>query len=188
MASQLLDIEDAAQRLAAGAVLVYPTEAVFGLGCNPLDQAAVRRLLSIKSREAGKGLILIAASADQLAPWFVRNAVPDDAWQRVVRTWPGPHTWLLPASDTVPSWIRGDHPAVALRVSAHPVVAALCNAFGGALISTSANRSGQPAPREPLQLDPALLALCDGRVDGDCGGAVAPSSIRDALSGATLRA
>lgn len=187
MEHRTLGVEEAAQRLSAGAVLVYPTEAVFGLGCDPLNESAVRRLLSIKKREVGKGLILIAASLGQVAPWIRREALPEDARQRVLKSWPGPHTWLLPASDAVPNWIRGDHHSVALRVTAHPVAAALCRAFGGALVSTSANASGQPAPFHPDQLAPELIDRCDGRVAGACGGATAPSTIRDALSGETLR-
>lgn len=187
MDTELLDVDEAARRLKRGGVLVYPTEAVFGLGCDPTNESAVRRLLAIKQRDVGKGLILIAANLEQVARWIRRERVPQDVWLRVQESWPGPNTWLLPASAAVPAWVRGVHPAVALRVTAHPVAAALCSAFGGALVSTSANASGQPAPHCPDELDRSLLERCDGRVGGDCGGAAAPSSIRDALSGEVLR-
>jgi L-threonylcarbamoyladenylate synthase len=182
-----LSIEDAAVRLREGAVVAYPTEGVWGLGCDPANEAAVRRLLAIKQREVGKGLILIAASLAQLRPCLDLDALPADRLDEARASWPGPHTWILPASAAAPRWITGDHDGIAVRVSAHPPVAALCEAFGGALVSTSANLSGRPAPRHRGELDPALLRLLDGVTEGETGGLSRPTPIRDARSGAELR-
>lgn len=183
----LLSPRDAAQLLRAGGVVAYPTEGVWGLGCDPFDEAAVLRLLALKQRDVDKGLILVAADIaqfDGLADWA---ALPPARRDAVAATWPGPDTWIVPATDRVPRWITGTHAGAAMRASAHPVVAALCRAFGGPIVSTSANPAGAPAPRDRDALDPALLAGVDGIVEGETGGRDRPSDIRDARSGALLR-
>ena len=187
MTSRLLSIPDAVTALHSGGVVAYPTEAVWGLGCDPRNEQAVMRLLAIKQRGVEKGLILIASQLEQLRPYLDLAAVPADRLAQVLASWPGPHTWIMPASDDAPPWITGMHAGIAVRVTAHADVIALCNAQGGALVSTSANLSGQPAAHAREALDPALLSAIDGVVRGETGGAAAPSSIRDALSGATLR-
>ena len=182
-----LPVEAAATLLHRGGVVAYPTEGVWGLGCDPFDQRTVLRLLAIKQRDVAKGLILIAAEAaqlDGLADW---DALPAHRLDEVRASWPGPNTWVVPATARVPRWITGEHPAVAVRVSAHPVVAALCTAFGAPLVSTSANLAGMPAPATRDALDPALLDAIDGCVAGETGGRERPSDIRDACTGALLR-
>jgi L-threonylcarbamoyladenylate synthase len=177
----------AADALAHGGVIAYPTEAVWGLGCDPFDQAAVMRLLDIKQRAVDKGLILVADSPDALAPLLEWEALPAERRVAVLDTWPGPHTWLVPATTRVPRWITGQHATLAVRVSAHPVVRDLCRAFAGPIVSTSANPTGAPAPRSFAELDATLLARLDGYLHGDTGGLAAPTPIRDAHSGAVLR-
>ena len=183
-----LMIPQAVAALRGGGVIAYPTEAVWGLGCDPFDAAAVRRLLAIKQREESKGLILIAASVAQIAPLMDAATLPAARMQTVLASWPGPHTWLLPCTPATPAWIRGAHPTLALRVSAHATVIALCEAFGGPLVSTSANLAGEPPAHSVAGLDPALLALLDGVTEGETGDLAAPTPIRDAASGAVLRA
>ena len=187
MAGERLTIAAAAALLRAGGVVAYPTEGVWGLGCNPFDEAAVRRVLALKQREVDKGVILVAADAaqfDGLAEW---TALPAATTDEVLASWPGPHTWIVPASARVPSWITGAHRGVALRASAHPVVAALCVAYGGPIVSTSANTAGTPPPITLEALEPAIRDAVDGCVAGETGGRQAPSTIRDARSGAVLR-
>jgi L-threonylcarbamoyladenylate synthase len=169
-------------------VLAYPTEAVWGLGCDPFDPNAVRRLLRIKQREESKGLILVAADLAQIASFIDLDAVPSERLRFVRASWPGPHTWVLPCPPKVPGWLRGKHGTIALRISAHKRVVALCNGFGGPIVSTSANLQGRPAPRSIEDLDPALLEQIDGVLEGITGGLEAPTPIRDALSGTVLRA
>jgi L-threonylcarbamoyladenylate synthase len=182
-----LDAATAVPLLRRGGVLAYPTEAVWGLGCDPRDRGAVLRLLEIKQRPVDKGLILVAASLDQLKPWVDFSALAGARLAETLASWPGPHTWILPTDATVPAWVRGAHDGIAVRVSAHPVVVALCEGFGGALVSTSANLSGAPAPRTRDALDPALLAMIDGVLEGRTGGLENPTRIRDARSGDILR-
>lgn len=186
-AAPVLGIEAAAAALARGAVLAYPTEAVWGLGCDPRNEAAVLRLLAAKRRDPAQGLILVAATVAQLHGWIEWFALPPERSAAVRASWPGPHTWLMPCPPETPRWLRGVHDTLAVRVTAHPIAAALCDAFGGALVSTSANRSGAPAPHTRAALDPAVLDAIDGVVDGETGGAAQPSTIRDAASGDMLR-
>jgi L-threonylcarbamoyladenylate synthase len=170
--------------LDAGGVIAYPTEAVYGLGCDPLNRDAVGRLLTIKQRPVAKGLILIASHFDQLRA-FVQAPTPEIR-QRLDESWPGPVTWLLPADPSTPRWLRGDHPTIAVRVTAHPLAAALCEIFGGAIVSTSANPAGRPPARTALQ----ARIRCPGVdliVAGATGPLGRPTTIRDAVSGRVLR-
>lgn len=177
----------AARVLREGGVVAYPTEAVWGLGCDPLQEDAVQRLLAIKQRDVAKGLILIAAQRAQFDGLLDWDALPDERRAVVEASWPGPNTWIVPATSRVPPWITGAHAGVAVRVSAHPIVAALCDAFGGVLVSTSANRAGEPPAYDRGQLDPVLLAQLDAVCEGETGGLAAPTAIRDAATGAVLR-
>ncbi len=170
-----------------GGVIAYPTEGVWGLGCNPMDDAAVTRLLTIKQRDIAKGLILIAADEAQLAAYIDLRSLPPDRLAEMRASWPGPNTWIVPASASAPKWITGAHRGIAVRVSAHPDVIALCNAFEGAVVSTSANLAGQPSPTRRDYLDPALLSEIDGVCEGETGDRASPSVIRDSLSGDVLR-
>jgi len=179
-------LRHAARLLAGGAVVAYPTEAVFGLGCDPLSEQAVRRLLHLKRRDVRKGLILIAADRAQLEP-FVRLDDPL-LLDRLGATWPGPVTWLMPTRPGVPSWLTGSHDTLAVRVTAHPVAAALCRAYGGALVSTSANRSSHRPARTALGARLIFGRALDDVLPGTCGGRLRPTEIRDARSGAVLRA
>lgn len=182
-----LSPREAAGVVARGGVVAYPTEGVWGLGCDPFDEAAVMRLLALKRRPVDKGLILAAATPAQLDGLVDWPALAPARRDAVLATWPGPHTWIVPATSRVPRWITGGHDGVAVRVSAHPVVAALCAAFGGALVSTSANLAAEPAPRRRDELDAAISAGVDAIVAGETSGLARPTPIRDARDGRELR-
>ncbi|WP_363800015.1 Sua5/YciO/YrdC/YwlC family protein [Lysobacter firmicutimachus] len=183
-----LSVPAAADALRRGGVVIYPTEAVWGIGCDPHDEAAVRRLLAIKQRSADKGVILIAADLAQLAGWVDWDALPATRREAVLASWPGPNTWAVPATAAVPAWIRGAHASVAVRVTAHAQARALCEACAQPLVSTSANLSGRPPAFRRGELDPAVIALSDGVCAGETGGLAAPTPIRVALTGEVLRA
>lgn len=178
--------QEAARRaLADGGIVAYPTEGVFGLGCDPANEEALARLLTLKGRDAAKGLILIAHEQAALGPWLA--PLDDDMRARVDPTWPGPVTWLLPAAPGVPAALRGEHDTLAVRVTDHPIAAALCRAWGGPVVSTSANRAGG----DPARSADAVRALFDDDLDlvieGEVGGRDRPTMIRDGRTGQTLR-
>lgn len=170
----------------AGGVIAYPTEAVYGLGCDPLAATAVERILAMKSRDAGKGFILIASRIEQLLPFLA--PLGPAVRRKLEASWPGPVTWVVPAAPAVPPTLTGGRDTLAVRVTAHPGVRALCEATGLALVSTSANRSGHPPARSALQARTRLGADVDYVVPGRTGPQRKPTEIRDALTGKILRA
>ncbi|WEN15747.1 Sua5/YciO/YrdC/YwlC family protein [Rhodanobacter sp. AS-Z3] len=184
----LAELDAAALILQDGGVLAYPTEAVFGLGCNPHDRVAFERLFALKQRPATQGVLLIAADFGQVERYIDLAGVPDAVLQQVRASWPGPHTWIFPRSAVVPDWVAGLHAGIALRVTAHEPAAALCRAFGGALVSTSANPHGQPSARAAQVVEDYFGNALDGLLDAPLGGQLSPTVIRDALSGTIIRA
>ena len=183
-----LSLDDAAAVLHGGGVIAYPTEAVWGLGCDPFNANAVQRLLALKQRPATKGMIVIAATVEQVLPHLHWDALPAARREEVIASWPGPVTWLLPCRPDVPDWLRGEHDTLAVRITAHPVAAALCRVFDGAIVSTSANRAGEPPARRFGELSDPLLAGLAGHVAGETGDLAKPTVIRDARSGEIVRA
>jgi L-threonylcarbamoyladenylate synthase len=178
---------NAVAALRRGGVVAYPTESVFGLGCDPHDEAALRRLFALKRRPLQQGVLLIAADFAQIARYIALEQVPAEALARVRASWPGPHTWILPRSPHVPDWIAGSHAGIALRVTAHAPAAALCLGFGGALVSTSANRHGEPPARTAAEIRKVFGDELDAIVDAPVGGLERPTAIRDAISGELVR-
>jgi L-threonylcarbamoyladenylate synthase len=178
-------INEAVHVLQQGGVIAYPTEAVYGLGCDPANHQAVQKLLALKQRDPDKGLILIAADFDQLSPFLAE--IEDSLKEEIFATWPGPVTWVWPAKSGVSTWLRGEHTAIAIRVTGHPLAAELCRAFGGALVSTSANVSGNQPARNAEQVRAQFKDQLDYVLEGEVGGLAKPSQIRDALSGRVLR-
>jgi L-threonylcarbamoyladenylate synthase len=189
---QKLSINVAAQMMMHGSVIAYPTEAVWGLGCDPLNGQACLELLQIKQRPIQKGMILIAGNIEEFAG--ILSALPADqvreldaAWQNQGST--GAITFLVPdLLGQVPYWIKGSHHSVALRVSQHSLVKSLCRAFGGALVSTSANVSGKPPARSRVLVEKYFGAQLDFIVPGPLGGATHPSKIIDFTTRKTIRA
>lgn len=180
-----IHLHQAVRVLRQGGVIAYPTEAVFGIGCDARNEKAIKRILELKRRAVKKGLIVIAADVSQLhdlvAP--LSPSIRDE----VMSTWPGPVTWILPARDSVSPLLRGQHHGIAVRVTAHPLAASLCKRFGGAIVSTSANRSGKPSARTTEETRYRLGSDLDYILPGDVGGLAKPTQIRDALTGRILR-
>lgn len=174
----------AAHHINNGGVVAYPTEAVWGLGADPFDGDAVATILELKQRPVAKGLILVAASLAQFN--FLLQRLPDEQRQILAASWPGPRTWLVPHYGLVPSWICGSFDTVAVRVSAHPVVTALCHLVGGPIVSTSANPQGLAPARygyRARQYFAGQVEYAPGQVDLSAN----PSEIRDLASGRIVR-
>lgn len=134
-------LQRAVRALNAGGIVLHAAEGVWGLACDPFDEQAVARLLVLKVRRWQKGLIVIGEDPARFAPELDSLTTADRT--RVLASWPGAVTWILP-NRRFPDWITGGGAGVAVRVPGHPQARALCRAFDGALVSTSANRSGQP--------------------------------------------
>lgn len=180
-------LKEAVRCLNSGGVIAYPTEAVWGLGCDPYNQAAVQRLLALKRRPEHKGLILVAAEESQIEPLL--SPLSDEQRQCLRDTWPGPNTWLLPdPKQMIPSWVKGCHSPVAVRVSAHPLVQALCREYGGPIVSTSANRSAAEPARSKLKVSTYFGSSLDFILPGELGGLDRPTVIRNIQDMQTIRA
>lgn len=174
------------QDFVQGKVFAYPTEAVFGLGCDPLNESAVWEILRLKQRPVEKGMILIAQNVEQILP-YVDFAVLDESTQaKILETWPGPVTWLLPKSTLTPDFISGDSDMVAVRVTNHPLVQQMCWSVNAPLVSTSAN----PATEEPARSAEQVIRYFGDQViliDGALGEQKTPSKIIHSLTMETIR-
>ncbi|MEH6444639.1 MAG: L-threonylcarbamoyladenylate synthase [Oceanospirillaceae bacterium] len=170
------EIQQAVELLNNGEVIAYPTEAVWGLGCDPFSRAAVEHILTIKNREQDKGLILVASNIKQVEELLVN--ITSSQLLKLQQSWPGPTTWLIEdPNNFIPQWIKGAHSTVAVRVSAHPTVKALCEAFGGLLVSTSANPSSLLPAVSQHQAQAYFKASVALYVKGSLGSSKEPSKI-----------
>ncbi|PKG84828.1 tRNA threonylcarbamoyladenosine biosynthesis protein RimN [Psychrobacter sp. Sarcosine-02u-2] len=198
---------EAAHWLQQGQLLAYPTESVWGIGCDPFNQQAVEQLLAIKQRPLEKGMIVVTDSVSRLK--MLLNSLNEDQRQQVLVSWRNDtdsdvnskqaHTWLLPLSEnlpvSIPAWITGAHHSVAVRVIDHPLVQQLCrqvvsvhNPYGF-VVSTSCNPSGQP-PALTLSQAQAYFSNSDeqvGYLKGETLGYQLPSQISDARTGQVIR-
>ncbi|MCL5061413.1 MAG: Sua5/YciO/YrdC/YwlC family protein [Candidatus Thermoplasmatota archaeon] len=170
--------------LRRGDLIAYPTESCYGLGCDPRNVRALQRLIRLKGRSAAKGLLLIADRFKRLKP-FVRPLSAAERG-RMQRSWPGPVTWVVPASAACPALLTGGRPTIAVRVTAHPGAARLCRSLGMALVSTSANKSG----RKPAKTAAECRRIFGARVrviTGRIGTRKRPSTLIDLATGTLLR-
>lgn len=184
--SPLSDLASLVTALRQQKIIAYPTEAMFGLGCDPDSESAVQMLLALKQRPWQKGLILVAADYTQLTEYIDDSKLDDVARARVFARWPGPVTWVMPARPGTPRWLTGKFSSLAVRVSAFEPVRRPCLAFGKPLVSTSANLAGQPPARTAGEVREKLgeaFLVMDEAVEGRLN----PSEIRDARSGKVIR-
>ncbi|MBE0468941.1 MAG: threonylcarbamoyl-AMP synthase [Methyloprofundus sp.] len=177
-------IRMAVHALKQGQIIAYPTEAVYGLGCDPLNENAVINLLNLKQRPIHKGLILVASDFSQLQPFLKPTAT---MLAQIMPSWPGPVTWVIPAQAWVPNYLKGKHDSLAVRVSAHPLVQQLCAAYGGAIVSTSANISNQAPARSALAVRQNLNTQGLFIIPGTTPKQAQPTAIYNALDGSCLR-
>lgn len=180
------DLQKALLALQQGSIIAYPTEAVFGLGCDPLQPPALEALLSLKKRDPNKGLILIAHTFECLQSYIDISVVPPEHLKQILASWPGPYTWIFPAKSSVSRILTGRFNSLAVRVTAHPVARALCEGVGGPIVSTSANPEGLPPAKTVAEVEQYFGQQCE-IVDGQIGDLAQPTSIRDALTLAYVR-
>lgn len=184
-----LSLDQAVACLQQGRVLAYPTEAVWGLGCDPMQQQAFEKILALKQRPINKGVILLSDSIARVEPMLA--FVDASMRKQVLASWQNPTstracTWLLPIDASIPSWIYGEHDRVAVRVTQHPLCQQLCRAFDGLIVSTSANPANQAAASSAGE----VLDYFGTQVEilaGELGSNRQASQIIDAISGAIIR-
>ena len=177
-----------AKILHQGGVIAYPTEAVYGLGCDPKNLSAIKKILDLKQRKKEKGLILIASTFEQLAPYI--KPLEKNTEEKLLKSWKNKTeaiTWLVPASKNTSEYLKGEFDTLAVRVSSHPVVKKLCDAFSGAIISTSANIATQDAARTSEGVQHIFNDKIDFIVYGETDVNAQPSKIYDALTDKIIR-
>lgn len=177
----------ACEVVSGGGIIAYPTEAVFGLGCDPRNEEALKRLVTLKSRDPSKGLIIVASDESQLTPYLDLTRLSASAAARMRQSWPGPTTWIAPCDERTSPLLTGHRSTIAVRVSAHPIVQALCENLHHALVSTSANPSGAPPLRSASDVRKVFGGEIDYVLDGETGGDANPTSIFDAVTLEQLR-
>ena len=180
------DIATAREALLEG-VIAYPTEAVFGLGCDPTNEAAIQTILDLKNRPAEKGLILIAADYSQLLPYVDDQAIGQDKRFTVFSHWPGPVTLILPVRQSVSPLLTGGRDTIAVRVTAFEPARELCRKLGTPLVSTSANPAGDEPARTADEVRAYFGDALSWIMDASVGGAAAPSQIIDPLTKKVFR-
>ncbi len=163
-------------------VWAYPTEAVFGLGCNPDDEVAVKKLLKIKKRPINKGLILIAADFSQVAKYLKPLSKSQLSF-----TEPSDTTYIFPALDSAPKWLTGKFDSLAIRITQHPLAKEMCHVLDSAVVSTSANLSGQKPAKTTQEVLEQLDSRIDAILEGKTGDLLTPTVIRDSISGKIIR-
>lgn len=168
-----------------GEVVAYPTEAVFGLGCDPMNSSAIGKLFEIKNRSQAKGLILIASGVSQLTPYV--TVIPDIVISSADDLNQEPTTWLLPAKPSVPQWLTGGRETIAIRLVQHALAKELCELAGTALVSTSANVSGCEPFKTAHETRLEFQSKGVYTIDGCVGSAEKPSRIIDGLSNKRIR-
>ena len=179
--------QEAAKVLRQGGVIAYPTEAVFGIGCNPTDEKALSRILNLKKRNPDKGLIIVAADFSQVVPFIDEKRLTDLSRELMNRFWPGPYTLVLPANPLLPKLLTGGRDSIAVRVSASTAVRKLCLAYGGAVVSTSCNLSGERSLDSYEEVVSCFANGLDYIVCGATDGRVGPSTIINGLTAEVLR-
>lgn len=175
--------DDIQSHFKRGAVFAYPTEAVYGLGCDPENESAVKQLLDIKQRPVNKGLILIASDFSQVESYLQALNIDQLAYTKASET-----TYIYPAKASAPKWLTGDFDSLAVRITKHPLVRELCKKLDSALVSTSANLTGEEPARTALEVAEALDGLIEVILDGKTGELDKPTQIRDSISGQIIRA
>ncbi|MGC7590247.1 Sua5/YciO/YrdC/YwlC family protein [Bisgaard Taxon 46] len=181
-----MNIQQIVAQLKQNEVVAYPTEAVFGLGCNPNSESAVQKLLILKQRPIEKGLILVAPNLDYLLPFIDTSNFEDAHWQRLQGQYERPTTWVVPAKSTTPKFLTGQFDSIAVRLCQHDAVKQLCEQAGFALTSTSANLTTLPPCRTAQEVR-AQFGEDFPVLDLPVGRATNPSEIRDLFTNQLFR-
>lgn len=177
-------IHHAAHQIRHGGVIAYPTDTVYGLGCNPMDLDAVAYLNALKQRDSDKGLILIANKLELFNDYIKELSSRD---QQKIQQTKSPTSWIVTAKKNVPQWLTGDHHTLAIRITRHPVINQLCNQLQHPLVSSSANPQGKKPALNALQLHKYFHNKVHAMLIANNENSSQPSSIRVLNSNLTIR-
>ena len=156
------DIRQAVETMRKGGVILYPTDTVWGIGCDATNAEAVKRVYAIKQRDDSKALICLVDSDARMQRYF-RN-VPDVAWQLIdslKESDAKPTTLILDGAINLAENLIADDGSVGIRITNEPFSKELCYRFQKAIVSTSANISGEPAAQNYGDIDPRILEAVD---------------------------
>ena len=178
------NLDSAVKIIKTQGVIAYPTEGVWGLGCDPFSYSAVEKLLNLKKRSVAQGLLLVATHIGQFDPFL--KGLERKHYDELDRTWPGPITYLVPDNGFAPRWVVGEHQTLGLRISDHPVIKALCS-LTGPLVSTSANITGSPPMKSAEEIKEVFSEEIDYVLFGELGKLGRPTEIKNIVTGEILR-
>lgn len=181
------EIKTATKVFFQGGIIAYPTEAVFGLGCDPDNDVAIQKLLSIKKRPVEKGLILLAADYSQLLPYIDDSSLSQSQRQKILSRWPNAITQVLPISKSISPLLCGNFDSIAVRITDHEDVVSLCTLTNKPIVSTSANLAGQSPATTWQQVALEIGDKIDFILKGQTSGLLKPSTIINGLTGNILR-
>lgn len=170
-----------------GGIIAYPTEAVFGIGCDPDNEEALQRLLLLKQRSPEKGLILLASDFSQLLPYVDTSDMSEEQLTTMLSRWPNGITQVLIKNKGISPLLSGKFDSIAVRVTDQPDVVALCSQVNRPIVSTSANLSGLAPAITWQTLDPQLTSQLDYVIKGATLGFDKPSTIIDVITGEQFR-
>ena len=173
-------IAEAAELIAAGEVVAFPTETVYGLGADGLNAEAVAKIFAAKGRPADNPLILHIADKEQILP--LTDGLNENAKALMETFWPGPLTIVAPRSAIVPDIVTAGLDTVAVRMPSHPVAAALIQASGCPIAAPSANVSGKPSPTNAQDVAEDMTGKIAGILDGGSCGIGVESTVVDTTS------
>lgn len=178
-------LKKALQALQNGDLIGYPTESVYGFGTDPFNEKAIAQLQSLKARPKESAFLMIASNFEQVKKYIGC----DDATilKKITSASERPTTWVCPASDLVPEFLWGPNQTIAIRITNFPLCVELCNAFGGPIISTSANFKGQNPAKTYAEMQKFSDKLAY-IIDAPCGTATRPSTIIDLITDKVYRA
>ncbi len=182
----MADIKQASEAIQQGKILAYPTEAVFGLGCDAKNPRALERLRNVKQRASHKGFIVLVSSVDQLARHFPELDIDEVGKEKLLSPQDHPTTWIIQAKQALDPQLSGHNTSLAVRISDHPIVKELCK-LAGPIVSSSANIEGQEPAKELMGIKQVFGEQIDFYLDGPLGNATSPSQIIDLNRGEIIR-
>ena len=185
MNNKALDLNQSINWLKAGKVLVHPTESIWGLGCDALNESAINLIFKLKKRPLNKSLIVLAESYFSIKK-FVTSLNPDQE-KLLNEKWPGPYTFLFTYNKNLPDHLMNETGKIAIRVSNHLPLKYLLKAYKGFMVSTSANFSGQSNINCPNKILETFANDDIAYYDELLGDQLKPSQIIDLETGITIR-